>query len=140
MITFLTVILVLACFILVVSVLLQPAKSGGLTALGGTSQSIFGSTGGTTFLFRLSMWCGAIIMGISLLIARLQMTERKSSVFDKVTTNISAPTTGATTDAAKPVEASATPDAAKAADAAGKPAAAPVEASKPAPVAPAKTK
>jgi preprotein translocase subunit SecG len=84
MTTFLTILLVLASIILIVAVLVQPAKAGGLSPLGGSSQSVFGSTGGTTFLFRLTMWTAAFIMVVCLWMTRSNIQEGKQSVLDSV--------------------------------------------------------
>lgn len=82
MTTFLFILLVLACFIIIGAVLLQPAKSGA-SALGGTSSSIFGSTGGTTFLFRLTMACAFFIMVSCLFLSWNKIRIGKSSFVDQ---------------------------------------------------------
>ena len=82
MTTLLTVILVITCVLVIASVLLQPAKGGTATAFGGSSQSLFGSTGATTFLFKTSMWGGIVIMAICLLRTILRVRENKQSVVD----------------------------------------------------------
>jgi len=79
---FLTVLMVLCAVIIVVSILLQPAKGGGISALGGSSQSVFGSTGGTTFLFRVALYGGFFLMGASLLLSRINVNESRKSVID----------------------------------------------------------
>ena len=84
MTTFITVLQVLACFILITSVLFQQPKGGG-SVFGGTSQSVFGSTGGTTFLFRLSMWSAIFIMLSSLVLAWYRNDEARSTVTDSYT-------------------------------------------------------
>jgi preprotein translocase subunit SecG len=85
--------IVLSCLILIGAVLLQPAKGGGISALGGTSQSVFGSTGGTTFLFRTTMVLAAIIMTSALLIARYGVKKDKTSVTDSVAIDVVQPPT-----------------------------------------------
>ena len=81
MTTFLFILLVLACFIIIGTVLLQPAKAGA-SALGGTSQSIFGSTGGTTFLFRVTMGCAFFVMAACLFLSWNKIRLGKTSVVD----------------------------------------------------------
>jgi len=79
---FVTALMVLAAFILIGAVLLQPSKGGAGGVLGGSSQSLFGSTGGTTFLFRLTMWCAGIIMVGSLFLSWSRIREGRRSVVD----------------------------------------------------------
>jgi len=81
MVTFLSVLLCIATVIVVATVLLQPAKSG-VTALGGSSQSIFGSTGGTTFLFRVTMASSFFILFGCLFLAWYKIRVGKSSFVD----------------------------------------------------------
>lgn len=81
MVTFFSILLAIACIIIIAAVLLQPAKSG-VSALGGTSQSIFGSTGGTTFLFRATMILGFFAMAVCLFLSWYKISSSKSSVMD----------------------------------------------------------
>ena len=108
MTTFITVLQVLACLILIISVLLQQPKGGG-TVFGGTSQSVFGSTGGTTFMFRLSMWSAVFIMVTSLFLAWYKNNEGKNTVVDMsvpaAATLPAAPTTETNGAASAPAEA-----------------------------------
>jgi preprotein translocase subunit SecG len=80
--TLLIVLMVLCAVIIVASILLQPSKGGGISALGGSSQSVFGSTGGTTFLFRVALYGGFFLMGASLLLSRINVSESRKSVID----------------------------------------------------------
>jgi preprotein translocase subunit SecG len=81
--TFLIVALVVLSFIVIVSVLLQPAK-GGNSAFGGggNAQSLFGGSGSTSFLFKVSLYGGFTIMAICLLLAVIHVRESKKSVID----------------------------------------------------------
>jgi preprotein translocase subunit SecG len=80
---FLTVVLVVTCFVVVASILLQPAKGSSSSAFGGgSSQSLFGSAGATSFLFKASMYGGLLIMAICLIIASRQIRQNRSSVVD----------------------------------------------------------
>jgi preprotein translocase subunit SecG len=82
--TLLYIVVIFSCLILIGAVLLQPSKGGGISALGGSSQSVFGSTGGTTFLFRATMIAAAIIMVGSIIITRVKVKESTSTVIDSV--------------------------------------------------------
>jgi preprotein translocase subunit SecG len=99
-ITFITVLQIIAALILIASVLLQQPKGGG-TAFGGSSQSVFGSTGATTFMFRLTMWSAILIMTSSLFLAWYRNNESRSTVV-----NMSTPPPAATATQT-PVEAAA---------------------------------
>lgn len=72
----------IACLLVVASVLLQPAK-GGTSAFGaGSAQSLFGSTGATTFLFKIAMWGGFFIMATCLTLSILRSHQAHESVID----------------------------------------------------------
>lgn len=82
MTTLLTVLLVIACFLVVAAVLLQPAK-GGTSAFGaGSAQSLFGSNGATTFLFKIAMWGGFFIMATCLTLSIIRSHQSRESVID----------------------------------------------------------
>lgn len=82
MTTLLTVLLIITCFLVVASVLLQPAK-GGTSAFGaGSAQSLFGSTGATTFLFKIAMWGGVFIMTVCLALSIIRSHQSRESVVD----------------------------------------------------------
>jgi preprotein translocase subunit SecG len=67
----LTVVHVLACVLLMVIILLQPGKSGGISAaLGGAgAQQVFGGRGAGNFLTRGTWIIGSIFFGTSILLA-----------------------------------------------------------------------
>jgi preprotein translocase subunit SecG len=72
--TFLTVIHVIVCIFLMLVVLLQAGRGGGIgLAFGGSggSQSVFGSSGGATFLTKLTATCAIIFFANSLALAYL---------------------------------------------------------------------
>ncbi len=69
--TFLTVIHVVACIILILVVLLQQGKGGGLSAMGGGGAQVFGGRGAGNFMTRLTAICAAIFMMTSLSLAYL---------------------------------------------------------------------
>jgi preprotein translocase subunit SecG len=101
MTTLVTILMILSAFILIVAVLLQPAKGTTGGVLGGSSQSLFGSTGGTTFLFRLTMWCAGIIMVGALFLTWSRIREGRQSVLDSIpAANVVPPPAAPTTDPA----------------------------------------
>lgn len=70
------------CVILVLVVLLQSGKDGGIGAMaGGSSQTVFGSSGGANFFTRFTAVVAAIFMVTSL---GLTITKggKRSSIFD----------------------------------------------------------
>src|SRR5881628_2703796 len=62
---------ILICLLLIVAVLLQSGKGGGLAggAFGGTAQTVFGGRGATDFITRATMVLGATFFATSLLLA-----------------------------------------------------------------------
>lgn len=72
MYTFLTVLHVVVCIFLMLVVLLQAGRGGGMgIAFGGSggSQSVFGSSGGANFLTRMTAVCAFIFFANSLTLA-----------------------------------------------------------------------
>ena len=68
MFAFLAVLYVLICMFLILVVLLQSGKGGGMGALGGGaagSQTVFGGAGAGNFLTRLTSICAALFMILS---------------------------------------------------------------------------
>ena len=62
-----TIIHVLVCFVLVMVVLLQAGKGASMgAAFGGSSQTVFGSSGPSTFLSKMTTWVAVIFMLTSL--------------------------------------------------------------------------
>src|SRR5213080_4767352 len=96
MTTFLTVIHVIVCTFLILVVLLQAGKGGGMGIAfggGGGSQTVFGSSGAGNFLTRLTAICATIFFCNSLALAymssqsdskRLQQIAEKKAVEKKV--------------------------------------------------------
>ncbi len=77
MYTFILIIHVTVCLILVGVVLLQSGKGAEMgAAFGGSSQTIFGSRGATTFLSKLTVAAAIIFMVTSL---SLSMLSRSAS-------------------------------------------------------------
>ena len=69
MITLVTILHVLACFVLILVVLLQAGKGANMgAAFGGSSQTVFGSSGAGTFLGKLTATVAIIFMLTSLIL------------------------------------------------------------------------
>jgi preprotein translocase subunit SecG len=74
MFTLVLMLFVLVCLVLVITVLLQASKGGGLAggAFGGTSDSSFlGGRGAATFLGKLTVYLASAFMALSLVLAIL---------------------------------------------------------------------
>ena len=71
MVTFFTIIYVLVAFVMVLAILLQSGKGGGLgSALGGgASQSVFGGGGSADFMSRLTQFCAGAFMVLAMYLA-----------------------------------------------------------------------
>ncbi len=79
MITLVTVVHVVACVVLILVILLQAGKGGGMgAAFGGSSQTVFGGRGAQTFLGKVTSACAGIFMLTSLTLA--YHSSRTSSV------------------------------------------------------------
>jgi preprotein translocase subunit SecG len=85
MITFLTVIHITTIVFLVIAVLLQSGKGAEVSAsFGGSSQTVFGSSGGANFFQKLTYTLAAIFMVTSLALTILPSRVKKS-VFEGYT-------------------------------------------------------
>ncbi len=117
MITFLNVIHISTIVLLVIAVLLQSGKGAEVSAsFGGSSQTIFGSSGGVNFFQKLTYTLAAIFMCTSLALTILP-SKVKKSVFEGYTAPVP-------TEPAKPADAAApTTEAPQTAPAAAAPAA-----------------
>jgi preprotein translocase subunit SecG len=72
MYTFLLIVHILACFIMVGVILLQSGKGAEIgAAFGGSSQTLFGSRGATTFLSKVTVVAAAVFMLTALSLAVL---------------------------------------------------------------------
>jgi len=75
--TFITVLHVVVSVVLILVILLQAGKGGGMgAALGGSSQSVFGGRGAQTFLGKVTSICAGIFMLTSVTLA--VMSSRRS--------------------------------------------------------------
>ncbi len=78
-----TILHVFACLFLIVVVLLQTGKGTDVNAVfGGSSQTIFGSTGAGNFLTKLTTATAAIFMATSLFLTWGNARQTTKSVFD----------------------------------------------------------
>lgn len=85
MITFLTVIHITTVVFLVIAVLLQSGKGAEISAtFGGSSQTVFGSSGGANFFQKLTYGLAAVFMVTSLALTILP-GKTKKSVFEGYT-------------------------------------------------------
>jgi preprotein translocase subunit SecG len=77
MVTFLTVVHILVCLFLILVVLLQAGKGGGMgIAFGGAgSQTVFGSSGAGNFLTRLTSITAAVFLMTSLSLAHFSSQQ-----------------------------------------------------------------
>ncbi|ROQ91029.1 preprotein translocase subunit SecG [Desulfosoma caldarium] len=76
---------VLACLALIFIVLLQTGRGAEIGAVfGGSSQTLFGSTGGTTFLGKLTTLAAVVFMLTCLGLTYLSGQVHTKSVMDKV--------------------------------------------------------
>ncbi len=81
----LAVIHVFVCVVLILIVLLQGGKGAEMgAAFGGASQTVFGSSGPTDFLGKLTTWSAGIFMVTSLFLAYLSGGQTAPSVVDKL--------------------------------------------------------
>lgn len=81
--TALTLLHISACIFLVVVVLLQTGKGTDVNAVfGGSSQTIFGSSGAGNFLTRLTTATAVVFMATSLLLTYGSVKQTKQSIFD----------------------------------------------------------
>lgn len=78
--TFVIVLQVITCILMIALVLLQPSKGGSFFT--SSNQGVFGSSGGTTFLFRATMWCAAFLAASCLFLSWMNIRESGQSVVE----------------------------------------------------------
>lgn len=101
--TFLTIIHVLSCVILVLAVLIQSGKGAELSAsFSGSSQSVLGSSGGANFFTKFTAITAGVFMVSAILITVVTGQERKSKMSGLEAPAASAPATAPTNSAAPP--------------------------------------
>ena len=84
MFTFLVVIHVITCTVLVITVLLQQGKGAEIGAVFGSSEAIFGSTGPATLLSKVTTVSAVVFMLTSLSLTYLSIHSRGESVMRRV--------------------------------------------------------
>ena len=84
MIALLIVVHIIVSVIMILIVLLQGGKGAEMgAAFGGASQTVFGSSGPTDFLGKLTTWSAGIFMATCLSLAYLSSGKSSPSVMDK---------------------------------------------------------
>lgn len=79
MVTFITVVYVMVCVFLILVVLLQAGRGGGMgAAMGGSSQTVFGGAGAGNFLQRLTVVSASLFMVLSAVLAYMSSAGDKS--------------------------------------------------------------
>jgi preprotein translocase subunit SecG len=118
MFTVITIIHILACIFLVLVVLLQTGKGADMGAVfGGSSSTVFGSSGAGNFLTKLTTATAIIFMLTSLGLTYFSAERNSATVFDAAPASAPAPAAPEAAVPAAPPAAPA-PEAAPAADAA----------------------
>jgi len=89
MIILLTIIHVLACILLVVSILLQSSKGGGMAGMfggGGAMGAVFGGRGAASFLSKVTLWLGVTfaITSISIALLTSNINQQRKSALEEV--------------------------------------------------------
>ena len=109
MTVFIVIIHIIVCIGLILIVLLQTGKGASMgAAFGGSSQTIFGSSGATTFLGKITTGVAVVFMVTSLILAFISGPRSKSSVVGSSAAPTrqsapAAPITGKTPTPAAPV-------------------------------------
>jgi preprotein translocase subunit SecG len=89
MIVFFTLIHIFICILLVVSILLQSSKGGGLAGMlggGGGMGNVFGGRGAASFLSKVTMWLavGFAVTTLSIALLTGNLSTGKKSLVQKV--------------------------------------------------------
>ena len=85
---------ILVCVVLIVSVLFQSGKGASIgSSMGGSGggQALFGSSGPTSFLAKITTVCAVIFMCTSLYLTYLSANKEESSIMSDVPTMRTAP-------------------------------------------------
>ena len=78
MLTLVTTLQVLVSILVITLVLLQPSKGGSFFSA--SNQGVFGSSGGTNFLFKATMWCSLFLAASCLFLSWFRLHEAGESV------------------------------------------------------------
>ncbi|NUN14404.1 MAG: preprotein translocase subunit SecG, partial [Myxococcales bacterium] len=75
--TFIVILHVIVCLFLVLVVLLQSGRGGGIGALGGGGGggSVFGGRGGATFMSKLTSITAGLFLVLSVLLAKFSLDD-----------------------------------------------------------------
>lgn len=103
MTAFITVIHIFTALTIILVVLLQDSKGGGLGIGGMGSQTLFGSTGASSFLVKATKWL-AIFFALTSITLAYTMNKSQKSVFDKEEIPIEASTSPKTSSLSPPTE------------------------------------
>jgi preprotein translocase subunit SecG len=96
---------VVACFALILIVLLQTGRGAEMgAAFGGASQTLFGGTGGTTFLGKLTTGAAVVFMVTCLLLSYRPGLSARRSVMEDVPVQKETPVPAPVLPEAKPVQ------------------------------------
>ncbi len=83
MATLITVVHIITCALIVLVVLMQSGKGAEISAsFGGSSQTVFGSSGGANFFTKFTFGLAAVFMTTSLVLTFVGSKAAKKSVFD----------------------------------------------------------
>lgn len=124
--TFVTIVHVVTCILLILVIMIQSGKGAEISAsFGGSSQTVFGSSGGANFFVKLTQGAAAIFMVTSLVLT-IMGSQNKKSLFETAPATqapVSQPATPAQPAAQPAAPATAPQGTAPAAPQAGAPAA-----------------
>ncbi|WP_437295137.1 preprotein translocase subunit SecG [Sorangium sp. So ce426] len=83
--TFLNIVHVFVCLFLILVVLLQQGRGGGMgSAMGGATAQVFGGRGAGNFMTRLTAVCAVVFMATSVSLAYLSSAgDRELREFEK---------------------------------------------------------
>ncbi len=86
--TFLNIVHVVACLFLILVVLLQQGRGGGMgSSLGGATAQVFGGRGAGNFMTRLTGVCAVIFMATSISLAYIASSgDRELRDFENTST------------------------------------------------------
>src|SRR5512136_744664 len=114
MYTLLIILHVLACLVLILIVLLQAGKGANMgAAFGGSSQTVFGSSGAGTFLGKMTAAVAVIFMLTSLILTYMANHRSASSLMEQKPPAADQKVPVPIPDTAKPSAPVTSPDAAK---------------------------
>jgi preprotein translocase subunit SecG len=99
MITFISILHIVIAVFLILLVLIQDSKGGGLGAMSGGSQSILGASGGDNIIAKATRWTGLLFAGTCIALT-LYSSKGTRSVLDGMPAS-AAPTAPATAPAAE---------------------------------------